>query len=95
MKMKKMVPLLLMFLLTTFIINAQGNGNLDGNSVKTAFDKEWGYWKDILKTVTTIIVALGGIALAYAYLTNRQESKDHLTKWAIGLVVIAIIRTIL
>lgn len=64
-----------------------------GAEVKDAIDDEWNNnWKPILKLTTTVAIAIGGIALAYAYATNRQESKDHLTKWVIALVVVGILR---
>ena len=88
--MKKVIPVLILLLLATIVIYA--TSDLNSATVKSKFEDEWSNWKSILKTVTTIIVALGGIALGYAYLTNRQESKDHLTKWAVGLVIIAVIR---
>lgn len=64
----------------------------DGSDVKQALETEWGYWKDILKLLITIAIGVGGVALGYAYATNRQESKDHLTKWVIAIVILGIVR---
>jgi heme/copper-type cytochrome/quinol oxidase subunit 3 len=88
MKASRSLLLTVLFSLLLTAVLAQS-----GAEVREAIDDEWNNnWKPILRLITTIIIAIGGIGLAYAYGTNRQESKDHLTKWVIALVIIGVLR---
>lgn len=84
------IGLVVCMLLLAFPTLAQDD--ISSSRIKSTFSDTWNDWKDILRIITTIIVAVGGLGLAYAYSTNKQESKDHLVKWIIALVVIAFLR---
>jgi len=68
---------------------------LTSSDVKDALEEEWGTWKDILGIILSAVTLIGGIAVVYAYSTNKNESKDHLTKFIIALIISAIISTTL
>lgn len=85
---------LLMFCL--FVVTglfAQSSQPPSGSDINNAVNTQWQSWKQILQLICTIVIAIGGVGLAVAYLTNKQESKDHLVKWVIGLIIISILRT--
>ena len=83
------VPLILFLVMVVGVICSYAQPS--ASDIQNNLNTQWTTWKQILKTICTIICAIGGIAVVWAYMTNRQESKDHLIKWVIGLAVIGIL----
>ena len=90
-KFKKSLLFLSLFLIATGVLG-QSTQPPSGSDINNAVNTQWTQYKQILQLICTIVIAIGGVGLAVAYLTNRQESKDHLVKWIVGLVIISILR---
>jgi hypothetical protein len=50
-------------------------------------------FKSIARTIIDIILILGAIGVIYAYVTKRQDAKDYLIYYLIGVVILGVLRT--
>ncbi|MFZ1806411.1 MAG: hypothetical protein WAU36_04270 [Cyclobacteriaceae bacterium] len=50
-------------------------------------------FKSIARTIIDIILVLGAIGVIYAYVTKRQDAKDYLIYYLIGVVILGVLRT--
>lgn len=58
-----------------------------------AVQQEATSFKSIATTVIDIILILGAIGVIYAYVTKRQDAKDYLIYYLIGVVILGVLRT--
>lgn len=59
---------------------------------ESAIETEANSFRTIAATILDVIFALGAIGVIYAYVTKRQDARDYLIYYAIGIVVYGIIR---
>ncbi|HEY0655493.1 MAG TPA: hypothetical protein VGD65_20300 [Chryseosolibacter sp.] len=59
---------------------------------ESAIETEANSFRTIASTILDVIFALGAIGVIYAYVTKRQDARDYLIYYAIGIVVYGIIR---
>jgi hypothetical protein len=58
----------------------------------SAVETEANAFRTIASTILDVIFALGAIGVIYAYVTKRQDARDYLIYYAIGIVVYGVIR---
>lgn len=58
-----------------------------------AVQQEATSFKSISRTIIDIILILGAIGVIYAYVTKRQDAKDYLIYYLIGVVILGVLRT--
>jgi hypothetical protein len=59
---------------------------------ESAVETEANSFRTIASTILDVIFALGAIGVIYAYVTKRQDARDYLIYYAIGIVVYGVIR---
>lgn len=66
---------------------AQGLGQFE-----SAIETEANSFRTIVSTILDVVFALGAVGVIYAYVTKRQDARDWLIYYAIGIVVYGVIR---
>jgi ABC-type polysaccharide/polyol phosphate export permease len=59
---------------------------------ESAVEAEANSFRTIVATIMDVIFALGAVGVIYAYVTKRQDARDYLIYYAIGIIVYGIIR---
>jgi hypothetical protein len=59
---------------------------------QSAVEEEADAFESIARTILDIILVLGAIGVIYAYVTKRQDAREYLIYYLIGVVVLGVLR---